>query len=63
MEDYGLIQYLMYTPLEKLPAMPNTIESDKNTQLGLDILRLLNEGDICIDRMDSNGFLHIKSYG
>lgn len=60
MEDHKLVEYLMYTPLDKLPAMPNAIESDKNTKLGLGILRLLNEGKIHIDGMDSNGILHVK---
>ena len=61
MEDYRLIEYLMYTPLERLPVMPNTIENSQNTQLGLDILGLLNEKKIIIKEMDSNGFLHVQS--
>ena len=59
MESAQLVQYLMFTPLERLPPMPTNIESERNTQLGLQVLKLLQENKISIQKMDENGFLHI----
>ena len=49
----------MFTPLERLPPMHTNIESERNTQLGLQVLKLLQENKIFIQKMDENGFLHI----
>lgn len=59
MEPAQLVQYLMFTPLERLPPMPTNIESEKNMQLGLHVLKLLQEQHIHIQKMDKNGLLHI----
>ena len=61
MEQSQLIQYLMFTPLERLPPMPANIESEKNTILGLQILKLLQQDKIKVNKMDENGFLHIDT--
>lgn len=61
MDQVKLLEYIMFTPNEMLPPMPNGLENERHTDLGLEILTLLNEGKITIDYMDSRGLLHISS--
>ena len=58
--DQHLLEFLMYTPNERLPPMPDSIQNEKNLELGLKILNLLNTKRIAIENMDENGFLHIS---
>lgn len=59
-DNLDMLAYLMYTPLNRLPAMPNTIENEDNTKLGVDILNLIQENKISIHGMDKNGLLIIS---
>ena len=59
-DNMEMVAYLMYTPLNRLPAMPNTIESEDNTKLGVDILNLIQENKISINGMDKNGLFIIS---
>ena len=40
--------------------MPESIQNEKNLELGLKILNLLNTKRIAIENMDKDGFLHIS---
>ena len=59
MDESGLVAYLMYTPIEKIPPMPYDIQSEANTQLGLDILELLQSKKIEISHMSKDGLLGV----
>jgi len=50
----------MYTPIEKLPPMPVSIQNEKNDKLGVDILNLLESKKIRIKSMNENGLLIIE---
>ena len=55
-----LLEYIMYTPLQNLPPMPESIQNENNIKLGVVILEMLKEDKIKINNMDKNGFLHIS---
>tara|TARA_Y100000389_G_scaffold27418_1_gene23516 strand:- start:307 stop:546 length:240 start_codon:yes stop_codon:yes gene_type:complete len=61
MENLQMIEYLMYTPIEKLPAIPSSIESKNNHELGKNILSLLENNTIKITGMNKNGLLQITT--
>ena len=62
METEQLMRYLMFTPMENLPAMPSHIHNEQNVELGMTILQLLKKNQIKIDGMDSNGLLRISTF-
>lgn len=58
MEQSNLIAYLMYTPLDRLPAMPSNIENEAHLDLGQVIGVMLESGNLVINNMDKHGVLH-----
>ena len=56
--DQGLLQYIMFTPNERLPSMPNGLENEHHNQLGLDILNIITEHDLKVT-MDERGIVHL----
>ena len=60
MDESQLLAYIMYTPIEKLPPMPVSIQNEKNDKLGVDILNLLESKKIRIKSMNENGLLIIE---
>ena len=55
--EYNMLAWLMYTPLDKIPEVPNNIKNEDNTKLGLQILKLIEEKKIVISGMDTDGML------
>ena len=60
MNNEKLLEYIMFTPLEKRPPMPDHIQNERCVELGLEIEKLLKNGTIRIEAMDETGFLHIS---
>ena len=59
MDQVQLLEYIMFTPIEKLPPMPESIQNEKNITLGLTILEMLKHKKLKIENMDKNGFLNV----
>ena len=57
LQELNMLAWLMFTPLNKLPAMPPYANNEDNTKLGNQILELLEEEKISIKGMDNNGLL------
>lgn len=61
-QELMMVDYLMRTPLSKLPAIPNNIENEDNNTLGLNILNLIQENKLTIKGMDKEGLLLIDTH-
>lgn len=59
MNNEKLLEYILFTPNERLPPMPDSIQNEKCLELGLKIEELLKSKKIQIECMDENGFLHV----
>ena len=62
MQELNYTALLMLTPLDKLPAMPTSIQNEDNVKLGGKILELLEQEKISFGKMDKNGLLEVNVY-
>ena len=60
MQELNYTAWLMFTPLDKLPAMPTSIQNEDNVKLGGKILGLLEQEKISFGKMDKNGLLEVN---